>query len=143
MGELDEVVQETDRSATESDEQHRERGNLVLRHGEKRRRRDDEDEQAAHRRRALLQPVRLRTLLTNVLAELVPTEELDELRTDDDRHDHRDHACGEDADHVVGICINVWAIASSPMAREALTSTASPGRTTSSSSSAASWTLAA
>ena len=37
--------------------------------------------------------------LADVLAELVPAQERDELRTDDDRHDHRDHRRGEDADH--------------------------------------------
>jgi hypothetical protein len=43
--------------------------------------------------------VRLRQLLADVLAELVLAQEGDELRADDDRHDHRDHACGQDADH--------------------------------------------
>ena len=120
-----------------------ERRNLVLRHGEERRRRDDEDQQAAHRRCSLLDPVSFGAFLANVRAELVAAQELDELRTDEERDDHRDHRRSEDADHAAGTRVRAAAIASSPIARDALTSTASPGRTTSSSSCRASWTLAA
>src|SRR5437588_1394112 len=142
MREFDEVVQKTDRAAAERHEEDGEGGNLVLRDGEECDRRDHEDQQTSHRRRALLDPMSLRSFLANVLPELVPAQERDELRTDDDRHDHRDHACGEDADHAVGTWVKVAAIVSRPMAREAFTSTASPGRTTSPSSRSASWTLA-
>ena len=97
--ELDEVVEEPDRAAAEGDEEDGERRNLVLRHREKRPGGDDEDQEAAHRRGSLLDAVSLRQLLADVLAELVLAQEGDELRADDDRHDHRDHACGQDADH--------------------------------------------
>ena len=65
-----------------------------------------------------------------VLAELVPAQELDELRADDDRDDHRDQAGDQDADHLRAVRFaSAGAMPSSPTARDALTSTASPGRT--------------
>src|SRR5438552_17675446 len=142
MGELDEVVEEADRTAAERDEEHRQCGDLVLRDGEEGDRGDDQDQEATHRRRSLLDLVTLGPFCPDVLAELVAAEELDELRTDDDRDDHRDHPSGEDADHAAGTRVSAAATASRPTARDALTSTASPGRTTSSSARSASCTLA-
>ena len=142
VGQLDEVVEETDRAAAERDEQHRQRRHLVLRHREEGDRRDDEDQQPAHRRRPLLDLVSLGALFANVLPELVATEEVDELRTDDDRDDHGDHPGDENSDHAAGTRLSAAATASRPTAREALTSTASPGRTTSSSARTASCTFA-
>ncbi len=60
MGELDEIVKESDRSTAERDEEDGERRNLVLREGEKRTSGDDEDQQAAHRRCSLLHTVACR-----------------------------------------------------------------------------------
>src|SRR5438128_1786120 len=139
---LDEVVEEADRAAAERDEQDGEGRHLVLADGEKRDGGDDEDQQAAHRRRALLGAVMLRPLGTDVLAERVAAQKVDEPRTDEDRDHHRDDGGDEDADQCVGAPASASATASSPTARDALTSTASPGWTTSSSSRTASWTFA-
>ncbi len=141
VGQLDEVVEEPDGSAPERDEEDRQRRDLVLRHREEGGRRNDEHEQPAHGRRPLLDLVRRGPLLADVLAELVPAQERDEAGADDQRQHHCDHARDEDADHAVGTLASASAIASSPTARDALTSTASPGRTTSSSSRSASWTF--
>ena len=59
----------------------------------------EQDQQAAHRRRALLQVVLGRQLLADVLAELVPAQELDELRAGEDRDRHREDPGREDAFH--------------------------------------------
>src|SRR5437868_421094 len=142
MGELDEVVEEAHRAAAERHEQNGERGNLVLGDREERHGRGDEDEQTAHRRRALLAAVRLGAFFPDVLAELIRAQEADEPRSDDDRDDHREDPGGEDSDHAVATLLSSSAIASSPTARDALTRTASPGRTTSSSERSASWTFA-
>src|SRR5882724_2903719 len=101
MRELDEVVEKADRPAAERDEEDGERRDLVLREGEKCTRGDDEDQEAAHRRRSLLDAVAFRSLFTNVLTELVPSQERDELRTDNDGHDHGDHRRRKDTNQVV------------------------------------------
>ena len=140
--ELDEVVEEPDRAAAERDEEHGQRRHLVLREGEERGGGDDEDQETAHRGRPLLHTMSLGAFFADVLSELVPAQELDELRADEDRHHHRDHPSGEDVDHAVGTWVSAAATASSPIARDALTRTASPGWTTSSTSCRASWTFA-
>src|SRR5205807_7040097 len=125
---LDEVVEEADRAAREGDEEHRQRGHLVLAHREERDRGGDEDEQPAHHRRPLLVDVVLGPLLADVLPELVPAQELDELRPDDDRDDHRDDGRYEHPSQAATPA-SASATASRPIARDPLTRTQSPGST--------------
>jgi len=61
--------------------------------------RRDHDQQTAHRRRALLGDVVLGTLLANLLAVLLPLEEGDEARPDEDREHHRDERGDDHARH--------------------------------------------
>ena len=128
MAELDEVVEEADRSAADGDEQDGERGQRVARKGEKREEGAEHDQQAAHHGRPLLDDMAGGAVLPNRLAELVPAHELDELRADHDRDDHRDQAGDQDTDHQPASFARAGATPSSASAREALTSTASPGR---------------
>ena len=51
----------------------------------------EEDDQPAHRRRPRLRVVLLRALLADLLAELAHPQELDELRPEEDRDQHRRH----------------------------------------------------
>ena len=127
---LDEVVEKADRAAGEGDEEHRQRRHLVLAHGEEGDRRRHEHEEAADCRRPLLLDMPLRPLLADVLAELVPPQELDELRADDDRDDHRHDGRNENPGQAATPA-SASTTASSPIAREPLTSTQSPGSTTS------------
>src|SRR5579864_5026761 len=138
---LDEIVEESDRSAPERHEQHGKRRHFVLAHREERRRGDDEDQQPAHRRSALLAAVRFESFLLNVLPELVPSEKGDEPGADEDRQHHGHDRSDENANHA-GTFASAAAIASKPIARDAFTRTTSPGRTTSSSSRMASCTFA-
>ena len=91
--------------------------------------RAEQDQQAAHHRRSLLDHVAGRAVLADRLAELVPAQELDELRPDHDRDDHRDQAGDEDSDHYGVSFARAGAMPSRATERDALTSTASPGRT--------------
>ena len=125
VAELEPVVEEADRAAGERRAEDRQRRQRVVARREERDRRREHDQQAAHRRRALLGRVVLRALLADVLAELVPAQEVDERRAGEDRDDQRDERRDEDACHYA---VSFAATASSPTAREPFTSTTSPGR---------------
>src|SRR5581483_2247016 len=129
--ELHEVVEEADRAAPERGEEHRQPLQRVARDREEADRRREQDQQAAHRRRAGLREVVLRAFFADVLAELVAPQERDEARTDEDRRDQRDQRRDQDARHRAGTPASASATSSRPTDREPLTSTASPGRTTS------------
>ena len=117
MRELDEVVEEADRAAGERREEHGQPLQRVVRDRQERDGRGEEDQQAAHRRRPLLGQVVLGAVLADVLAELVPAQELDELRADDDRHDQRDERGDEDAG-LDAVTIKASATTSRPTERE-------------------------
>ena len=87
-----------------------------------------QDEEAAHRRRPLLHDVCRRTFRSDLLSEIPRAQRLDELGPDDDGGDHGQEAGDQDWDHAPAIFAISAAMPSSPTAREALTSTASPGR---------------
>ena len=128
---LDVVVEEADRAACDRQEEDGQRRQRVLREREERQHGAEHDQQAAHHRRSLLDEVAGRPLLADRLAELVAAQELDELRADDDRDHHRDQAGDQDSDHQSEWFASAGAMPSRPTAREALTSSASPGRTSS------------
>src|SRR5581483_2228327 len=140
---LDEVVEEPDRAAGERREQHRQPLQREVRHRQERDCRSEEDHQPAHRRRPLLGQVMLGALLADVLPELVGAEEVDEPGADDDRDDERDERCDQDSRHGATAPASASATRSSPTERDPLTSTTSPGRTSSRTSSAASPAVAA
>ena len=102
MRQLRPVVDEADRRATQSHEEGRERGQRVLREEEERDRHGEHDQKAAHGRRALLHDVALRALFSNVLAELVSPQKVDELRARPDGDDHCDDPGEEDFRHGSG-----------------------------------------
>src|SRR5678815_2457228 len=128
MCELDEVVEEADRSAGQRYEEHRQRGHRVAAEREEAGRRRQQDEQAPHRRRALLGDVVLRPFLADVLAVLLAPQVGHELRADEDRDQQGDDACQEDAAQAL-TAASVSATRSRPTARDAFTSTQSPGST--------------
>ncbi len=130
MGQLDEVVEEADRSTRERREEHSQRLQAVVADRQEGYGRREQDQQAAHRRRPLLVEVMLRAFLPDVLAELVAPQELDEPRSDHEREGERDGGGDENADHGRGSS-SASATTSSPTEREPLTRIASPGRTSS------------
>ena len=97
--------------------------------GEDRERRDDGDhhDDAAHRRRPRLAEMPLRPVVADVLAELAPADELDELRREEDADEERGGAADQDLAHQPASARSV-ATRSSPTPREPLTSTVSPAR---------------
>ena len=97
--ELRVVVHEADGAAAEHHaEDGQSLGRVVAQRQEGDGRREDQ-QQSAHGRRPLLDLVALGALLADVLAHLVPAEELDELRSGDDRDEHCEQARGEDSFH--------------------------------------------
>ena len=158
LGDLDEVVGEAESGAADRDAEHREalrvaRAEHEERHGDR-----DVEDQAAHRGCAGLRVMLLGALLPNLLAELLDPQVTDELRSEEDRDQHRRHPGDQDLSTVNGSRdhrrqddldahrsppappwrdISSSATRSSPTAREPLTSTASPGRTRRSTSSIA------
>ena len=126
MGQLDEVVEEPDRPAGDRREEDGQPGDRVAAEHEERGRRGDDDQQPTHRRRPLLDDVPLRALLANELAELLPAQVLDESRAEQDREEHR-HDRGDDDAGQTRAPASASATTSSPTARDALTSTQSPG----------------
>ena len=135
MVELDVVVEKADPAAGERRTEDRQRGQRVVRQRQEGDRRCDQDQQATGRRRPLLRRMVLQALLADVLAELVLPQEADEGRPAQDRDDHRDECRYEDSGHQLS---KFSATTSSPTEREPLTSTASPGRSSSRSRAAAS-----
>ncbi len=97
--ELGVIVREADRGTPEH---HAEDGQPLCRVVAQRQegdgRREDE-QQAAHGRRPLLDPMAFGAFLADVLAHLVAAEEVDELRSGDDRDEHCEQARGEDSFH--------------------------------------------
>src|SRR5204863_8843549 len=81
MRELDEVVEEADRTAGQGREQDGQGLEPEVANRQEGDRRREQDHQAAHCRSALLDEVALRHLLPDLLAELVAAKELDELRS--------------------------------------------------------------
>src|SRR5687768_1435301 len=126
--ELQVVVGEADRGAAERDEEHGEPFPCVLRECEKRDHGRADDQEPAHRRGSLLDDVRGRPFGADLLSEVARTEQLDELRPDDDGGDHRHQARDQDWDHARAKFVISSAMPSRPTARDALTRTASPGR---------------
>ena len=100
MAQLDVVVEEADRAAADGQEENGQRRQREPGEREEGQQRAEEDQQAAHHRRALLDDVPGRAFLADLLAELVPAQELDELRADHDRDHHRDQARYEDSGHL-------------------------------------------
>src|SRR5918999_2088864 len=140
---LDEIVDEADQAAGGGGEEEGQRRRRGAGEGEEGERGRDQDQHASHHGRASLGPVALRPLLADLLADLAPAQELDELRADHDRDHHRDDGGDEDSGHYAGTPSRAAARCSRPAAREALTSTTSPGRSTAASSSRASAASAA
>ena len=99
MPELDEVVDEADRTASERDEENRERRNRVGRDRQVGRGGDTKREQPTHDRRPLLRRMALRHLLADVLSVFAPAQERDEPRPGKDRDEHRGEARDQNADH--------------------------------------------
>ena len=96
---LEPVVDEADRPAGERDEEDRQTGLRVFREREEWDRHREQDQQAAHRRCALLQVVLGRQFRADVLAELVPAQEVDELGPGEDRDRHRQDPGRQNAFH--------------------------------------------
>ena len=86
-----------------------------------------EDDQPAHRRRARLLVVVLGPVLADVLAELLLAQDLDELRAEEDRDQHRRHAGDQDLAAVDRRSSRPSTSASAP-AGETHASLADPGR---------------
>src|SRR5262249_40089172 len=137
MAHLEPVVDEPDAAAGERDEEDRQSSLRVFAQDQERDRHREHDQEATHRRRALLQVVVGGQLLLDVLAELVAAQVLDELGPGEDRDRHRDDPRGEDAFHYAGTPFRASATTSRPTDRERLTSTTSPGWTSSGARSAA------
>src|SRR5262249_17833075 len=133
---LDEVVQESDRTAGESGEEHGQGLESVVADRQEGDRRGEQDEEPAHRRRTLLGHVVLRPLLPDLLPELVAAEEVDEPWPDGDREGEAHGGGDEDTDHAPAP--NAFATTSSPTDRDPLTRIASPGQTSPRASSTAS-----
>ena len=93
------VVHEPDRGTAERDEEGGKRRQRPLREEEERNRHGDHDQEPAHRGRALLGHVARGAFLANVLPELVPAQELDELRAGDDCDHHADDPGEENPFH--------------------------------------------
>ena len=86
VAELDEVVEEADRAAARTVRKRTvSAGSVNLESARNGSERAEQDQQAAHHRRSLLDHVAGRAVLADRLAELVPAQELDELRADHDR----------------------------------------------------------
>src|SRR4029077_9373384 len=108
-------------------------------------RRREQDHQPAHRRRPRLRRVMLRSLLPDVLSELVVAQERDEAWADEDRQDQGHERRDEDSCHGAVTPASAAGTNSRPTEREPLTSTTSPGassRRTSSRNASRSSTLA-
>src|SRR5947209_3797334 len=78
----------------------------------------------------------LRAFLADVLAELVPAQEVDEGRPAEDRDDHRDERRYENPGHYA---VRFSATTASPTPSDPFTSTASPGRRPAPGSGRSSW----
>ncbi len=128
---LEVVVREADQPAADGRAEHRQTRGRVRGEDEERDHGGDEDEQAAHRRRARLDHVPGRPFGADLLADRPAAQPLDELGAEHDGDHHRQEARDQDSDH----CSERFSIAagmpSRPTAREAFTSTASPGWSTS------------
>src|SRR6185437_1898924 len=96
-----------------------------------------EDDDPAHRRRARLGLMALRPLLADVLAELAVAQEVDELRAQEQAHQQRggagdQHPPGCRAGHASSsLAPRARQTSSRPTPRDALTSTTSPGASSS------------
>ena len=97
------VVDEPDRRTAERNEERRHGRHRPVREDQERYGHRDHDQEAAHRRRPLLHDVALRSLLPDLLAELVLAQEVDELRAAEDGDHHRQHAREQDFDHSLGL----------------------------------------
>src|SRR5919197_949292 len=138
---LDHVVEEPDRAAPERDEEHRERRHGVAAEREEADAGGEQNQEPAHRRRPLLGDVVFWPLLSDLLAVLLAPEVGDELRADEDRNQERDDACDQDSAQARTVA-SASATTSRPTAREPLTSTQSPGSTTSSATAIAAGAVA-
>src|SRR5512133_255006 len=130
MRQLDEVVEKPDRAAGERHEQHGQGRHGVAAERQEADRGREQNQQPAHCRRSLFGDVMLRAFLTDVLAELLSPQEGDELRAGQDRDQQGDHPCQQDSAQAL-TAASASATRSRPTAREALTSTTSPGTTSS------------
>ena len=99
MAKLDVVVEEADRATGDGQEENGQCRQREAREREEGKQCAEQDQQAAHHRCPLLDAVTGRAFLADLLAELVPAQELDELRADHDRDHHRDQARYEDSGH--------------------------------------------
>ena len=112
-------------SVDEEDGQRRQR---VAAEGEERDRRRDDDQHAAHRRRALLGDVAAAGPSSRMCwPSSLAAQELDEPGAEQDRDQHRDDRGDDDADSTPAPLRALPRRRSSPAARDALTSTQSPG----------------
>src|SRR5688500_15442689 len=98
-GDLGPVVDEADRRAAERDEERGDGRHGPLGEEQERDRHRDHDQEAPHSRRPLLHDVALRSLLADLLAELVLAQEVDELWAGQDGNNHRQHAREQKLDH--------------------------------------------
>src|SRR4029077_1460761 len=128
---------EAERGAAEGDAEHGEALRVAVREDQVGNADRGEDDQPAHRRRAGLGVVLLRAVLTDVLAELLHPQVLDELGAEEDADQHRRHAGDQHLAHQSNSA-SVSATASRPAEREPLTRIASPGSSWAASNSAAS-----
>ncbi len=98
LDDLDPVVGEAEPGAAERDEEDGEALGVAVAEHQVGDRDRGEDDQPAHRRRPGLLVVALRALLADLLAELAVAKDLDELRPEEDRDQHRRHAADQDLD---------------------------------------------
>src|ERR1019366_6567337 len=97
---------------------------LPIREDRERRRDRDEHDDPAHRRRACLVQMTLRAVIANVLAELAPAQELDELRREEDADQQGGGAADQDLCHQRPASASATRSRATP--RDPLTSTVSP-----------------
>ena len=129
VAELDEVVQKANRAAGDRHEEHRQRRQREFRKRQEGQERTEQDQQASHHRCPLLDDVTGGAVFPDRLAQLIPAQERDELRSDHDGDNHRDEARYEDSDHYATGFARAGAMPSRATERDAFTSTASPGST--------------
>src|SRR3954468_16504421 len=131
------VVGEPEQRTRNRDAEHADGLRRELRQQQERHRDRREDDDAAHRRGPRLGVVLLRALLADVLAELARPQERDEPGRQEDADEQGRRPRDQDLAHQPAAC-SASVTTSSPTPRDALTSTTSPGPTTSGSSAAAS-----
>ena len=123
LDELRVVVGEADQRTRYGHAEDADRAPVVVRQQQERHRDRGEDDDPAHRRRARLGVMALGAFLADRLTELALAQERDELRRQEDADEQRGGARDQDLTHRARASATV----SSPIPRDAFTSTTSPG----------------